>query len=149
MGHFTVQEEIDSLIRSVALDLDYLVYESAIYLKRDKSRITVKIDSLKGISHADCESFSRELGIRLDKKDILPNYSLEISSPGITRKLRSIEEFTRFIGSPAKVIFEADGARSIFKGTIKNVIDTIIELKSDKEEVKVEFKNIIRANLEF
>ncbi len=149
MNHLTVQEAIDNLVKSVAKDLNYLIYESGIYLKRENSRITVKIDSLKGITHSDCEAYSRELGSRLDKEEILPNYSLEISSPGISRKIRSVEEFARFIGSPVKVLFEADGNRSLFKGIIKNVIDTIIELKSDEEEFKVDFKDVIKANLEF
>ena len=149
MDHLSVQETIDNLIKSVALDLNYLIYESGIFLKRENSKIIVKIDSLKGISHSDCEAFSRELIRRLDKEEILPDYSLETSSPGISRKIRSVDEFVRFIGSPAKVVFEVDGNRSLFKGTIKNVIDTIIELKSDKEEIKVDFKDIIKANLEF
>lgn len=149
MDHLSLQETIENLIKSVALDLDYLIYESGIYLKREHSRIIVKIDNFKGITHTDCKIFSSELSRRLDKEEILPNYSLEISSPGISRKIRSVEEFVRFVGSPAKVLFEADGIRSLFKGTIKNVIDTIIELKSDKQEIRVDFKDIIRANLDF
>ncbi len=89
------------------------------------------------------------MGAKLDEEDILPNYSLEISSPGISRKLRSTEEFQRFIGSPAKIMFEDDGERTIIKGIIKNVIDTKIELKSDKVEIMIDFNDIIKANLEY
>lgn len=148
MDSLSVQEAIEKTIKSTAEDLEYLIYEFSIYLKRGRSIITVKIDHLNGISHTDCGNFSRELNSRLIKENILPDYSLEISSPGVNRKVRSIEEFIRFTGKPVKVVFEGEEGRRSIKGAIKNVIDTIIELKSDKGDIKIDFKNIVKANLE-
>ncbi len=143
------EEKITETIMEVAADLDYIIYESSAYLKGERSQIIVKIDRLKGISHSDCEIFSKALNSRLDEEGLLPNYSIEISSPGLSRKIRSIEEFERFIGSPVKVIFEVEGKRSIFKGLINNVIDTIIELKSDDEEIRINYEDVVKANLEY
>ncbi len=143
------QENIEKVIQDVAEELDYIIYESSIYFKGESSKFSIKIDHPDGISHSDCEVFTKELTARLDEENVLSNYSLEVSSPGIARKLRSIEEFVRFAGAPVKIIFEVDGERAIFKGTIKNVIDTMIELKSDMDEIRIDFNNIIRANLEY
>lgn len=142
------KEKLEDLIQKVAAELGYLIYESSELLKGENSKIYVKIDHLNGISHKDCETFSKELADRLDTEEILTNYTLEISSPGLERKLRNIEEFARFIGSKAKVVYEQDGNRTVFKGIINNVIDTTVELKSDKEEARIDINNIKKANLE-
>jgi ribosome maturation factor RimP len=74
---------------------------------------------------------------------------MEISSPGLSRKLRSIDEFIRFKGSPVKVIFESEGESKVIKGIINNIIDTDIELKSDNKEIIIDYKTIRKANLEY
>ena len=149
MAGNAIQEKITKTIMEIAADLDYMIYESSVYLKGERSQVIVKIDRLEGISHSDCEIFSKALNNRLDEEDLLPNYSIEISSPGLSRKIRSVEEFERFLGSPVKVIFEVEGKRSIFKGLINNVIDTIIELKSDDDEIRINYEDVIKANLEY
>jgi ribosome maturation factor RimP len=149
MDFSSTQDIIEKLIHSTAADLNYLIYESSILLKGEQSIIVIKIDHPKGISHNDCAIFTRELTKRLDEKKILPNYSMELSSPGLTRKLRSIDEFKRFIGSPAKIIFESEAKTNVIKGIINNIIDTKIELKSDNSEIIIDFETIKKANLEY
>jgi ribosome maturation factor RimP len=143
------QDIIDKIIRDTSSDLGYLIYESSILVKGEHSQLIIKIDHPKGISHNDCAIFTKELTKRLDSQNILPNYSMEISSPGLKRKLRNIDEFIRFIGSPAKVIFESEGKTNVVKGIINNIIDTKIELKSDNDEIIINFEKIKRANLEY
>jgi ribosome maturation factor RimP len=149
MDFLSTQDIIEKIIRSTAADLKYLIYESSILLKGEQSNIVIKIDHTKGISHNDCAIFTRELTKRLDDQKVLPNYSMEISSPGLSRKLRSIEEFIRFTGSPAKIIFESEGKTNVVKGIINNIIDTKIELKSDNNEIIIDFEKIKKANLEY
>jgi ribosome maturation factor RimP len=143
------QDIIDKIIRDTSSDLGYLIYESSILVKGEHSQLIIKIDQPKGISHNDCAIFTRELTKRLDSQNILPNYSMEISSPGLKRKLRSIDEFIRFTGSPAKVIFESEGKINVIKGIINNIIDTKIVLKSDNNEIIIDFNTIKKANLEY
>jgi ribosome maturation factor RimP len=143
------QENIDKIIQDTARDLNYLIYESSVLYKGEQSKIYVKIDHPRGISINDCTVFTRELTKRLDIKKPVPNYSLEISSPGLKRKLRSIEEFIRFIGSPAKIIYTSEDGIKVIKGIINNIIDTKVELKSDNKEFIIEFEKITKANLEY
>jgi len=143
------RETIEKIIQDAAADLGYMIYESSVLLKGEQSKLVIKIDSPGSISHKDCSIFNKEMIKRLDNEKILPNYSMEISSPGISRKLRSIDEFIRFKGSPVKVIFESEGESKVIKGIINNIIDTDIELKSDNKEIIIDYKTIRKANLEY
>src|SRR6201987_6315852 len=61
-------------------------------------------DPLAGVTHEDCANFSREFGTSLDVEDVLPgSYTLEVSSPGLDRRLVKAADFTRFTGSPMKL----------------------------------------------
>src|SRR5499433_1468667 len=62
-------------------------------------------DPLAGVTHEDCASFSREFGTILDVEDVMPgSYTLEVSSPGLDRKLVKAADFVRFTGSRMKVM---------------------------------------------
>jgi len=60
---------------------------------------------LSGVTHEDCEVFARDFGTVLDVEDLIPGaeYTLEVSSPGLERKLSRAEEFARFTGSLIKL----------------------------------------------
>ncbi len=61
-------------------------------------------DPLAGVTHGDCANFSREFGTILDVEDALPgSYTLEVSSPGLDRKLTKARDFERFVGSRMKL----------------------------------------------
>ena len=61
-------------------------------------------DPLAGVTHEDCANFSREFGTILDVEDVMPgSYTLEVSSPGLDRKLIKAADFTRFTGSRMKL----------------------------------------------
>jgi len=59
---------------------------------------------LAGVTHEDCANFSREFGTILDVEDVMPgSYTLEVSSPGLDRKLIKAADFSRFVGSRVKL----------------------------------------------
>src|SRR5580692_2468723 len=67
-----------------------------------KSRmLRVFIDKPAGVTHEDCANFSREFGTILDEEDAVPGatYTLEVSSPGLDRKLTRAADFERFAGN--------------------------------------------------
>ena len=144
-----LKEEIEQIINKTAETLGYEIYESTIYLHGKNSKITVKIDSLKGIAHQDCERFSREFSADLDAAAILPDYILEVSSPGLDRKVRNLEEFKRFTGSPVKFTFAENEKRETLKGKIKSVDSGAIIIETEKGEKSYDFQKIIKASLDF
>jgi len=144
-----LQDEIKSMISDVAGKLGYIVYESSVLLKGENSQVVVKIDHEKGISLDDCEAFSRDLTERLDSEELLINYKLEVSSPGLKRKLRTGEEFARFTGAPVKVVYDDQGTRKTVKGTLESVSDNLITVSDDGKDVDIALHTIAKANLEY
>ena len=101
----------------------------------------------------DCENLSRELSAVLDVEDPIPQaYSLEISSPGIDRPLRTAAHFQHFAGSEAKVqmgvpLHTETGERKNFKGVIKGVIDDKVEIVCDGHAFQLPIADIDHAKL--
>lgn len=126
------------------------------------------IDQLAGITVEDCQIFSDDFGTVLDVEELVPgaDYTLEVSSPGLDRKLRGREDFVRFAGSLAKlrtvepIRCGHHGGDSHWQGRITNVTDESLDLdlsttkkgKNKKqavagEKVTIAFSNILKANL--
>lgn len=148
-------ERIESRIKEIAAEvveknaLEYV--HSEVVGTRGSMTVRVFIDKPAGISHADCETVSRELSSVLDADDVVPHaYVLEVSSPGLERGLYSLADFSRFAGSMAKVKTRAavNGQRN-FRGTILEIKDETI-IFDDRTNGRVEFPHaeVVKANLE-
>lgn len=88
-------------------------------------------DRLAGITHEDCEGFSRDFGTVLDVEDLIPGaeYTLEVSSPGLDRKLHGVEDFRRFSGMLTKVqTFEPVSGNRHWQGRLTEVNEKSIWL---------------------
>ncbi len=144
-----LNESLELIINSVAHDLGYSIYDSVFVLHGKIPRITVKIDHINGISHLDCEKFSKELSHRIDEGQVLDDYTIEISSPGIKRELRTIEDFQRFAGAPVKGIYQEGGARKTFKGTLTRIDGEIVTIDETNKVLTFSYAQIIKANLDY
>ena len=105
----------------------------------------------ESVSVDDCAKVSRDLSALLDVEEIVPtSYILEVSSPGLDRPLRSIEDFRRFAGRQAKIVVrdKIDG-QGFFRGRLAGVEDdaAIVEVEGGRRHV-VPIRLITRANLE-
>jgi ribosome maturation factor RimP len=78
------------------------------------------IDKPGGVSHADCELISREVGTILDVEDFMPGpYRLEVSSPGLDRKLLKAADYERFAGKKARIkLRQPVGGQQHFTGRL-------------------------------
>ena len=67
--------------------------------------LRIFIDKPSGVTHEDCANLSREVGTILDVEDVIPgaSYLLEVSSPGLDRKLTRPADYERFTGSRVKL----------------------------------------------
>jgi len=98
---------------------------------------------------SDCEIVSRQLSAVLDVEDSLPgHYRLEVSSPGLDRKLTKPEHFQRFLGETirVKLRFPVAGRRN-FRGTLRAADDEKIEVEADGESHTLEIVMIESARL--
>jgi ribosome maturation factor RimP len=102
-----------------------------------------------GIGIEDCERVSREVSALLDVDDPIPSaYTLEVSSPGEDRVLRTRAHFDRFAGSRVHVELKVprDG-RKRYTGTLMSINDVGVELEVDRQPVTVRFDEIEKARL--
>ena len=102
-----------------------------------------------GIGIEDCERVSLEVSALLDVEDPIPSaYTLEVSSPGEDRVLRTRAHFDRFAGSRVHVELKVprDG-RKRYTGTLTSINDVGVELEVDRQPVTVRFDEIEKARL--
>src|SRR5580658_8994792 len=81
------------------VEIEFLGGAKARMLRVFLDRSAAGTDALAGVTHEDCANFSREFGTILDVEDVMPgSYTLEVSSPGLDRKLIKAADFSRFAG---------------------------------------------------
>ncbi len=91
----------------------------------------VPVEMLSGVTHEDCEQFARDFGTLLDVEDLIPGaeYTLEVSSPGLERKLLKAEDYSRFRGSIVKLqTFTAVNGNRHWQGRLKEFDGTVLTL---------------------
>src|ERR1700723_3391071 len=116
-----------------------------------------------GVTHEDCSHFSREFGTIVDVEDVLPggSYVLEVSSPGLDRKLTKAADFERFRGSRVKLMtFEPVNNNRRFEGKLESFEAGKLRLAlsaarkkkmrpkdGESSNVDIELRNVEKANL--
>jgi ribosome maturation factor RimP len=115
--------------------------------------VRISIDKPEGVTHGDCELVSQQVGTILDVEDVVPGgrYTLEVSSPGVERKLLKLHDYTRFQGKKAKVTLRepVDGRRS-WEGTLAGIEDGLIRLDVEGgNPLRFPFEQVQKAHLKF
>ena len=141
--------ELERLIEPAVEQLGYELSDLELKLDGRDGIVRVFIDKPDGVDLTDCEIVSRQLSAVLDVEDPLPgHYRLEVSSPGLDRKLTKPEHFQRFIGETirVKLRFPVDGRRN-FRGTLKAADEEQIEVEVDRESHSLQTATIESARL--
>jgi ribosome maturation factor RimP len=111
------------------------------------------IDKPGGVTHADCEFISHQVGTILDIEDVIPGarYTLEVSSPGVERKLSKPRDFERFTGQKAKLVLrEPVENQRRWEGTLAGYSEGVIALEAGPGKlVHVPLSQVEKANLKF
>jgi ribosome maturation factor RimP len=120
------------------------------------------IDKPAGVTHEDCASLSREVSTIFDVEDALPGgaYTLEVSSPGLDRKLFRAADFERFQGSRVKLTTrEPVNGNRHFEGRLEHFAAGRLTLditearkkfrpkEGTAEKLEIELANVEKANL--
>src|SRR5499426_2849794 len=95
------------------------------------SILRIFIDKPTGISHRDCELVSEQVGTVLDVEDLIPfAYTLEVSSPGLDRKLAKESDYVRFEGKLARIQTRIPlNRQKVFKGRLRGFQNGKIQLE--------------------
>ncbi len=103
-----------------------------------------------GVSHSDCEAVSEQLSVILDVEDLVPGagYVLEVSSPGLDRKLLKPSDYERFSGRLAHIWLNEPVQNSkYFEGRLAGCINGMVQLSIKEGTIAIPFGNIRKANL--
>jgi ribosome maturation factor RimP len=103
-----------------------------------------------GISHSDCQRVSEQLSVILDVEDLVPGpgYVLEVSSPGLDRKLLKPADYERFAGRLAQIwVNEPVENQKYLEGRLSGYSEGTVKLNVKDREIAVPFAGIRKANL--
>ena len=149
-------DKVREITERVAADLGLEVVEVELKGGGKARTLRIYLDKPGGVTLDDCAAVSREVGTILDVEDVIPGgqYTLEVSSPGLDRKLMKPADYERFAGSLVKLTTrsEVNGSRN-FQGRLQGLREGRITLeipakkKVPASQVELELSNVEKANL--
>lgn len=149
----TLRARLIELLEPLLVQLGYELVELEYAPSRGHAQLRIFIDRPhgegEGVGIEDCERVSHEVSAVLDVEDPIPTaFTLEVSSPGLDRVLRTPEHFGRFVGSRVKVELVAPReGRKRYTGTLTGTDAGGIQLEVDQQSVGIPFEEIAKARL--
>ena len=152
LAYSKLEQHILEIATSVAIENGCYIYDVE-YLKEGKAR-TLRIFADKeeiGISLDECEAISRRMSDLLEESDpIKENYMLEVSSPGIERRLKEAWHFEKYIGRVVDIgLYKAIGGAKLISGVLAGFSDGEITLETDNENIKIMQSETTSVKLHF
>jgi ribosome maturation factor RimP len=152
-GRQALTEKITEIANSVAQPKGIEIVEIELLGGGKQRVLRIFIDRPEGVSHADCEFMSQQVGDALDAQDLIPgeNYTLEVSSPGVERKLTKPADYQRFTGQKAKIVMrEAVEDQKFWEGVLRGLEGEAVVIEpAEGRLVHIPLAVIKRANLKF
>src|SRR5579864_7322336 len=154
-------DHVHAIAERVAASLGLEVVEIELRGGGKSRMLRIFIDKPGGVTHEDCASLSREVSTIFDVEDAIPggSYTLEVSSPGLDRKLSRAADFERFIGSRVKLMTRnpLNGSRH-FEGRLETCRDGRLTLalggnkkpkpgSPEPPKLEIDLANVEKANL--
>ena len=140
-----IREAAERVARSEGLEIVEVEW------KFGKQRfLRIDIDKPGGVSHRDCETMSHQLSAILDVEELVPGpaYILEVSSPGMDRKLTKAADFERFTGRRAKISLSEPVENSrFFEGRLAGCKDGMVQLDVEGRRLALPLAGIRKAQL--
>jgi len=149
-----MEQEIVDRVRAIA---DPIISDEAMelvdveYRRESKGWVLrLYLDRDGGVTLDDCTRISQEVGRSLDVEDFIQiPYTLEVSSPGLTRPLKTEKDFMKYRHSLIKVkTLDPIQNRRQFKGKLLRVSPNQIEMEVDGGIFQISLSNVAKANLE-
>jgi ribosome maturation factor RimP len=143
------REMLTALLQPVVEGLGYQLWELECSPGRGNGFVRLYIDAEAGVTVDDCERVSRAVSEVLDVEDpIAGEYTLEVSSPGLERPLRTAAHFARFRGEDVfvELVHPQDGRRR-FRGALTSADAQTIEVEVDGQRHVLPVGGIRKAHL--
>jgi len=158
-SRISVVERIRAIVERVAESESLEVEEVELLGGGAHRTLRITIDKPAGVTHEDCENVSHQVGAILDVEDVIPGagYTLEVTSPGVERKILLPKHWQRSVGQKVKVIFKAPVEKSkVWVGLLQSFEDgmAVIQLDNVKKAeagktITFTLDQVDRANIKF
>lgn len=142
-----VQESIERLVKTEGYELVHMEFKYG----SGRHFLRIFIDRPGGITLDDCQKISHQLSTLLDVEDPIPQrYTLEVSSPGLDRRLYKEADYIRFIGQRIRLtLSQPVGGRRSYRGRIVAAGDGVVQVgEPGQGEWSFAINTIEKANLE-
>jgi ribosome maturation factor RimP len=142
-----LEELIQPLVESQGADLVELQYGMP---KRGRGVLRLFVDRTGGISIEELARINRMVGGLLEVHDVIPgSYTLEVSSPGLTRALKTPKDYQRYVGRLVRVTTRSPWeGRQVHSGILQGLEDDQVSLKEGESVVSIPLSEIARARLD-
>ena len=141
-------QEIQNVLEPIAQELEIEIVE--VEFKQGKEpALTVYIDTENGVDLDTCEQFHRAIDPVLDEVDPTfgQPYTLNVSSPGLDRPLKTQRDFEKCMGKKVEVkLFAPMQGKKFFEATLIGFDGNCVELQDNKETFKLEKTKIAKIN---
>jgi ribosome maturation factor RimP len=152
MGMDIDRDRVRQLVTEIVEGLGYEFVEAELKGGGKNSVLRIFIDKPAGVSHKDCALVSEQVGVVLDVEDLIPfSYTLEVSSPGLDRKLVKDSDYDRFDGKLARIQTRIPlQHQKAFKGRLRGLRDGKVQLEMPgKGMLEIPLDLVSEARLEF
>jgi ribosome maturation factor RimP len=139
-------ENIREIAQQVAEQNNLFLIDLIVRGSESSRVLEVFIDGEINITADECALVSREISKRIDEKELLKSYRLDVSSPGVDRPLIYLKQYPKHLNRLFEVEYNASGESSIFKGKLISVEDEVLTFQSNKE-IKIKFPDIVKAKV--
>lgn len=140
------EDRLFSVVAPVVEKMGYAIVELISQRRRSGLQVHLIIYRPDGIGVQDCEDVYRAVLPRIEVVDDTRDVHLEVSSPGLTRNLKSAAEFALFRSRRVKVLM--DNSEQWVTGTILSTDDTGLTIRAEEGEQRIDFTSIRKARLE-
>ncbi len=146
-----IKQKLEEMIQPLAVSQGLELVELELHRpKRGKSILRLFLDREGGITLEEIARVSRLVSGLLDVYDLIPeSFHLEVSSPGLTRKLKKPEDYQRYTGRLARITTRgALNGKQVFRGILQGVENDEVSLKEGETVYRLPLAEIARARLD-
>jgi ribosome maturation factor RimP len=145
-----VEEKVKELLLPILEERDFKLVDID-FIPSKRPILRIYIYNPEGTSIDDCEWVSKRIGALLDVEDLIDKaYILEVSSPGLDRKFKNIEEYDIFKGRDVVIkTKEPINEKKVFKGTLLGLEDEKVKIKENEETIEIPLENVSQTKLDF
>lgn len=147
----TIIDQVSMVVEPVLDEMGFELVDVEYVAAGGRSVLRLYMDRPGGVTLDDCARVSREIGVLIDVKDLIPErYVLEVSSPGLNRRLKKEKDFVWAMGKKVKVRMKSpmEGRRN-FTGRLTGMKEGTIVVEVDQKETALPMKGIDKANVVF